>query len=427
MRNIKPTSFSGLAASTALILLIACSALADDTDTQPSSTPTYRIAAPAAPNSVDRNLSDAQARPAGILKYGPVSVFDSFWDKVNDNLKPIGLQVGVSFTAVYQDSSGPGLHDAAGGDLDVFGEWRLLGAPDSKYKGLLYFYGEYRPVLGTEIPPASLGAQFGSLWKTTNGFNDQPPVFKELYWQQHFLGNAFILRLGKLDPENYYNSNYWQSDAKFFMNQAFSSFPVRAFPGNGLGMNLTANLSEDWYISTGFQDAQGQKGTAGFNTFFDDFNLFSAFELGYSPDIPNVGAGTYRITPWYRDAGESNGQPHDAGIDLSIDQRIGPNFVPFFRAGIGEGNINGITDMISAGLGWEGKLLTESDVTGFAASWGKPKDTSLRDQYALELFYRLQVSPDNQLMLGYQIIIDPASNPASNVVGVFELRWRIAI
>jgi hypothetical protein len=410
-----------------LIFLIASPTLADDTNTQPAPNATYRTAAPAAPNSIDQNLTDAQARPEGILKNGPVSLFDSFWTKLNDKLQPIGLKIGFAFTAAFQDTTGPGIQPAAGGDLDIFGDWRLLGPPDGKYDGFLYFATEYRPVLGTAIPPASLDTEFGGLWGTTNGFNSQPFLLKELFWQQQFIGNEFILRIGKLDPENYYNSNYWQSDTKFFMDQAFSSFPVRAFPSNGLGLNLTANLTEDWYISTGFQDAQGQKSTAGFNTFFDDFNLFSAFEVGYSPDIPNVGTGTYRATVWYRDAGETDGKPHDAGFDLSFDQRIGPHWVPFFRAGIGEGNINGITGMISAGVGWEGKILSDSDVTGFAASWGKPKDDTLRDQYALELFYRLQVSPDNQFLLGYQIIIDPSNNPASNVVGVLELRWRIAI
>jgi hypothetical protein len=211
------------------------------------------------------------------------------------------------------------------------------------------------------------------------------------------------------------------------MGAPFSTFPVRAFPGQGLGVNVTAKLSDQWYISTGFQDAQGQKTTGGFDTFFQDFNLFSAFEVGYTPNIEGLGKGSYRLTVWYRDAGESDGNPHDAGIDLSIDQHVGDHLIPFFRYGAGEGNIKGIEHLLSAGVGWEGKLITDSDVIGVGGAWGRPDDHSLRDQFGGEVFYRLQVSPDNQLTVGYQLIIDPSNQPNDDVVGVFEVRWRVSI
>jgi porin len=211
------------------------------------------------------------------------------------------------------------------------------------------------------------------------------------------------------------------------MNKAFSSFPVRAFPSNGLGINLTAKPSDLFYVSAGTQDAQGKKTTAGFDTLFEDWDLFTAGEVGFTPIIEGWGSGLYRFTGWYRAAGETDGKPHDSGFDLSFDQRIGPYMIPFFRYGWGEGNINGIEQMISAGVGWQKQLITEADVLGLAGSWGKPSDHDLDDQFATEIFYRLQVSPDNQFTVGYQIIIDPSLDPDSDVVGVFEMRWRIAM
>src|SRR6476660_4806451 len=73
---------------------------------------------------------------------------------------------------------------------------------------------------------------------------------------------------------------------------------------------------------------------------------------------------------WYRDPGDSNGKPHDAGFDISFDQQISEHLRPFFRYGTGEGNINGIKNMVSGGIGWEGKLLFNSDVVGLGGSWG---------------------------------------------------------
>ncbi len=410
----------------------AASEPASEPAAEPASQPTT-IEAPeltlepdVGPNSVDQELADAAARPAGVFRYGPVSLVDPLWKGMNLELGKVGLHVGLAYTMLFQAASnGPGNRDASDGDFDFFGDWRLLGKKDDATTGALYFATEYRSSLGAEIPPSALGGQIGSLWGTTNGFNELVFTVKELYWEQRFAKDRVILRIGKLDPENYYNSNYWQSDSKYFLNAAFSTFPVRAFPGQGLGINATVKLNDQWYISTGAQDAQGKKTTAGFDTLFQDFNLFSAGEVGYTPTIPGLGKGTYRLTGWYRDAGEAYGKPHDAGVDLSIDQEIGHGFRPFFRYGTGEGNINGIENMVSGGMGWEGKLISKSDVIGAGGAWGEPSGPGLRDQFAMEFFYRLQVSPDNQFTLGYQVIFDPTNQPNEDAVGVFEVRWRI--
>ena len=88
--------------------------------------------------------------------------------------------------------------------------------------------------------------------------------------------------------------------------------------------------------------------------------------------------------------------------------------------------MNGIENMVSGGtLDGEGKLISKSDVIGAGGAWGEPSNSTLRDQFAAEFFYRLQVSPDNQFTLGYQVIFDPSNQPNDDVVGVFEVRWRI--
>jgi porin len=382
---------------------------------------------PPAPDNIDADLADATQRPAGLLRFGPVSLIDPVWKGLNKETDKFGLRVGLAYTLVYQAATGgPGDRDAAGGDVDLFGDWRLLGGKDDPVRGYLYFAAENRHQFLTSIAPAALDTEIGSLSGTVNGFGEQHLALKELYWQQHVGDDRLIVRVGKLDAENYYNSNYWQSDSKYFMSQSFSSFPVRAFPSSGLGFNVTAKLSDLWYVSTGLQDAQGKKTEAGFDTFFDDFNTFTALELGYTPTFEGMGKGTYRFTGWYRDHGESTGTPHDTGFTISIDQRVSEHLVPFFRYGFGDGNINGIDQMVSAGVGWEGELLTDADVVGLAGAWGHPSDGDLDDQFVAEVFYRLQVSPDNQVTVGYQGIFEPTFDPERDVVGVFEVRWRVS-
>jgi hypothetical protein len=387
---------------------------------------TQSLSPPPSPDRVDADLIEAHSRPAGLLPYGPVSLLDPLWKQLDAKTQEVGLDIGFAYTALYQGATrGPGERDAAAGDVDVFGDWRFIGGPNDPNRGFLYFAAENRHELFTPIAPAALRSEIGSLWKTTDGFNEQALTFRELYWQQHIAGDRVIVRAGKLDAKNYYSNNYWQSDNKYFLNEAFSFFPVRASPGNGLGLNLTSKLSDDWYLSTGFQDAQGRKTTGGFDTFFGDFNLFGAAEVGYTPTIANLGKGNYRFTAWYRDAGETTGTPHDSGFDLSFDQKLNEHLTPFFRYGWAEGNVNNLEQMAALGVGWEGDLITRSDVVAIAGSWGRPADSDLRDQYAGEVFYRLQVSPDNQLTLGYQVIVNPTFDTKNDVVGVFECRWRV--
>jgi porin len=382
-----------------------------------------------AADSINGNLKDASEQRAGVFKYGPVTLIDPYWLKFTNLLDKYGIRLGIAYTMVFQTTNGANtsVPAALGGDLDIFGNWRALGKPDGSQNGYLDYYFEQRSSVGTSIPPKLIGNDIGSLWGTTNGFNDEPFIVKELYWEQHFWDNGLIIRAGKLDPTNYYDTNRWQSDSRYFMNQAFSSFPVRSFPSPGVGLNLKLQFADWLTISTGIQNAQGNANTGNLGDLWDDYSPFTAAEIDYTPNIRDFGRGNYRFTYWYRDATGSTGLPHDGGFDLSFDQQWGPNFTPFFRYGYSEATISHISNMISAGLGYRGKILSPDDIVGGAFSWGQPSTPGLRSQYATEIFYRLQASPDVQCTIGYQLIIDPSNNPGENVVGVFELRWRIAL
>src|SRR5262245_4731043 len=105
----------------ALVLSVASIAVAQDPATQSFSAP-IDLAPPPAPDSVDQDLADAAARPAGILRYGPVSLMDPALKSLNAELDQFGLKIGFAYTAVYQAATGgPGHRDAGGGDADLFG------------------------------------------------------------------------------------------------------------------------------------------------------------------------------------------------------------------------------------------------------------------------------------------------------------------
>ena len=58
-------------------------------------------------------------------------------------------------------------------------------------------------------------------------------------------------------------------------------------------------------------------------------------------------------------------------------------------------------------------------------AWGHPQDSTLRDQYVAEAFYRMYLTPQIHLTPDFQLIINPSLNPDEDVVAVFGLRLRV--
>ena len=68
---------------------------------------------------------------------------------------------------------------------------------------------------------------------------------------------------------------------------------------------------------------------------------------------------------------------------------------------------------------------------GLAFNWGKPSETTwgsgLRDQYAMELFWRWQLGAQLAITPDLQLLVNPANNPDAKSVWVLGIRARLAI
>jgi hypothetical protein len=376
-------------------------------------------------DDVNYELNTARPRPAGLLPNGPVSILDRYFNKWNANLKAsAGIEIGMAYTAAWQRATDGDIKDAAGGDLDLFGRWRALGTENAACRGIVGINMEYRHDIGNDAP-ADLGPDIASLWGTTNGFDRQDPEIVQLWWEQHF-NDKLVVTAGKLDADTLYNKNRYQNDNTAFMSEAFSSNPARSHPGNGLGVNALFHLTPQWYVTGGFQDANGAKDKSGFHT-WDEHEYFGAGEIGWTPKFEKLGSGTYRATVWHMDERDDIDTPNDWGIALSCEQEIGCGVVPFFRAAWSDGDLTGVSQFVCGGVGLEGTFGRKHDLTGIGLGWGEPEDSDPDPQLGGEIFHRFQLSPDIQLTFGYQYIVDPsfAASSDDDPVGVFEVRVRI--
>jgi hypothetical protein len=88
---------------------------------------------------------------------------------------------------------------------------------------------------------------------------------------------------------------------------------------------------------------------------------------------------------------------------------------------------------VSAGVAYQPDPIggAAGNLLGFGANWGEPNEavfgSGLDDQYAFELFYRLQMTKELAITPDIQFLINPALNPDEDNIWVFGLRSRLAL
>ena len=81
---------------------------------------------------------------------------------------------------------------------------------------------------------------------------------------------------------------------------------------------------------------------------------------------------------------------------------------------------------LSAGIGYQTEAF--DGLLGAGFNWGQPNEDTfapgLDDQYALEFFYRVPVGKRVAITADTQLIRNPALNPDTNTIWMFNIRAR---
>ncbi len=377
------------------------------------------------PDDIEALLREQLARPDAVFPVGPLTPLHSFWDEGTLRSEQLlGLDLGMSYTMVYQRASSTvaGPKDATGGDWDFFGSWQIC---ESDHFGptQIFFNSELRHRLSS-IPPASLTT--GTVGGTILTFNTQDYSLPELYWEQGQYENGFITRVGKMDPFLIYDGGRYVTPNYAFLSPAFSDTLPMPLPPAALGVVEEIYLTKETYIIAGIHDANGDRTTAGFDTFFGEGEYFTAVEFGWFPNRRETTEGLYHVTLWNIDSRRNAGRPSDRGVALTLEQQFGRdgNLVPFLRYAYADRGLKGIRQNVSLGTGIEDVFGQNEDVIGVAFSCEEPSNRVLRDQYVVEAFYRFHITPHTHLTPDIQVVIDPANAPSKDAVTVFGLRLR---
>ena len=369
-------------------------------------------------------LDEIYAPHQGYLdSLGVNNPFDLLANPLKSLNQSTGLRLGVANTMLYlQPMGGQSSRYGAAGDTDLLSSWTLLGR-DTLDTGRLVTTVEYRYRIGNQ-PPSALGRQIGTLVPPTNGFNDRGWVVRDAYWIQRLFNARLRIIVGRGYAADYVGAYWLQNVNNSFVNRHFSANPAIPFPGHGPILGVSLRPTDHYYVTCGVSNANGQTTRNGFDTLFNEWELFSFAEAGVTPSFKNIGSGRYALGLWHIDTRDSGGLPSDSGLTAIVDQNLGERLQIFGRYAYSDGILTNIRQLAQTGLGLSGMLGRKEDLTGAAFSLAAPRLGTSRNEAVVEIFHRFQVSSYSQLSLGVQLIANPGNAPSSASEGIVYARFR---
>lgn len=402
---------------TRLVILIAAAASAIAGAGGGASAQTVGRSSPA--QNVDEITDEAQTTPAAPALTIDRPLYRALQESKRELSDKFGINWAIEDTLIYQGTSaGIRPRDALVNTLGLFATWKIFRSDDGKDFGGVAIQIETR---GNPLDRqfTDLVADLGTIWSPNDSTSDDYTKINQLWWGQRFAEGRGGLIVGKIDPGAHINGNRFAGSGNTqFFGQPYATNPARSFPDNGLGAILRAEPADWIYGHLVVSDGTAVSTHSPFTTL--DGNWFYAAEVGLKPNLPRLGAGNYRFMAYYREAESAD----EVGWSFSGDQNLTSQFGAFLRYGGNDGGINGIEHLVSGGLSLLAPFGRPNDQAGVGVSWTRPADDALRDQYAAEVYYRLQLTEGLEVSASAQLIVDPSAGD-EDAVGVYGLRARL--
>ena len=350
-----------------------------------------------------------------------------------------GFTFGLVYVPVFLKASNslPGADDyAAGGVFRLFGSWELLGR-GTDTTGTLNYLVEHRDRYADTRPLAFSIGNLGNVGALEIPFDDDAWHLTNLYWEQSWEGGQFVAVGGFLDITDFVDVHALTSPWTDFANFAFSiGAATMDVPDDAsLGMAAGAWITDTTYLIAGFEDMRSDPNDPfkGFETFVSDHEYFKHIELGWAASQDAYDLDNWHLTLWHSDERDEEGVENGWGAVVSFSHTVGNHWLLFARAGYAEGGGSLLQTSVSAGAGYTPgglQVLGSGSQLGFGFNWGRPNEavfgSGLDDQYALEMYYRIQVTKELAITPSVQLLIHPALNPQEDTTWVGGARMRFA-
>ena len=356
-------------------------------------------------------------------------------------LSGLGLRESFyqSLTPVWMSGTASGSSTLEYYAADFLGKWAVFEVPHGGPAGWLSTEVNVQlglsPASRTQSPQENLGALVNP---QANVFGPNGVWMSELAWQQSLLEGRLVLLAGLVDQGNYLDANSYANNSQGqFLNGAFVNSSVLPLPSNNLGLSVQWQPSNLWYLLFGTGANNQSPGQSPFQALaLHDWSYL--LELGLTPNnVLGLGPGVFRLQPFLATV---SGQTQ-AGLGLNVQQQLGPNspFACFARAGVSGSQValGGASAQVSGGLVLVAPLKQaglisrfSNDLLGAGFVWSQASTTTQtvchENEYALETFYALQLTPTIKLQPDVQVVWNRAFSPDSGPAFVCQLQVNIA-
>ena len=211
----------------------------------------------------------------------------------------------------------------------------------------------------------------------------------------------------------------------FFLNSGVTDNPAVPFPSSALAGIFMVRPADTVKIKLALSDADSRqlRETGDSDAFFKDY--FAAGQVEWTPRIFDQGDSLLQAMYWHRSTAAEPSRPDGDGVSLLAQHRWSRKTTAFLRYSYSSRAVTTVRQMVATGGGISPFPDGRPDLVGLSLAWGQPSVSAARDQYVIEAFYRVQLTPELQLTPDIQLIIAPSFNPDQDLIAVFGLRARL--
>lgn len=356
---------------------------------------------------------------------------------------------GLTFSASYQQATqyatqvAPGVSDhwAIGGWAALGGTWTPVNR-GTDWEGSLVVRTGWRGPIGDRPWPAVFGPlKLGSAWSSYEftSWNGGLAV-EDLFWEQH-LGPGFSFRIGNQAPQATLNTFRFKDARNGFSASpmAFSeTIPYPAF-GAGISFRWRPIPGTGFYVNGVVNDMNGNPGQFGLDWgHISSDQLFVGTEIGHIWRRPNGEFDLLAVNIFHagtRDTFDPDITPNKPGWGFKINaEKQRGQVVGFASYTHNTAKGGGISTTLSGNTAYIGAAyLRPFDINGeiaLAGMWTRPFNnifpgSGKRDQYGLETYWNIGLTPNSTVTPGVQVIVHPSFNPNADVVVQPRLNYRV--
>ncbi|MCA0905704.1 carbohydrate porin [Ruegeria marisrubri] len=338
-----------------------------------------------------------------------------------------GLKFGLQYSPILHQSGRGGpdgrtLNDA----VDVFLRWDGI-VQTGGYKGSLDLFAYRRRDDYLSTNTARFNTARGALLGPSDAnVEGSFTSVSQLSWESLWFDDALDITIGQLFlPALVDENDTLGNDRLSFMAEPLSNNPAHVLPEGdaGLGIGIWVTPSDRFYIGGVISQANANGEYPDFGAFDGDW--LTVAELGWTPDFPALGRGHYRLTYTHIDL-PGTGPSSSESWSFSAEQAIGEGKTLAVRAGTNDGNRNDIRSLVSGGVVFDDVLGYATDAIGAGAFWAEPDDSKWRDEYGVELFWRLQLTNSVQFTPDIQLW-RPSDRNEDSIEAIVSFRLTISI